>query len=149
VSAEEQFNIAEAELIWPGTWLDCEDRQLDAQVTSLLRVLESTFDDALLALLMFKRALDESAASRLADWDRDVDRREAAETAAWHGKPDPSHVQDREAARRLTIEKRIDGERLLSQWLWADGHLPTSVEHHLPFVLPGRSSSRSTLFRTF
>lgn len=130
------MDIADAELIWPGYFVDHPEPDEARSAFSLLQALDTAFLEALLSLIYFadalRRSVTESGKER---WEYDMAERREAEEAAWIGRPDPMFsIDDHDAMRAAVEEKRIEGERELTRRRWARGELPRSVAHHLPFI---------------
>jgi hypothetical protein len=129
------MDLADAELIWPGNFIDHPDSDAAHSALLLLYALDSAFTEGVLALVYFGEAVNKSASQLGPDrWESDMAERREAEEAAWQGRADPVFTSDWAAMRAAMDEKRIEGERELTRRRWALGELPRSVAHHLPFL---------------
>lgn len=129
------MDIADAELIWPGSFIAYEDNDAGHDALTLLHLLDGAFAEALLALISFGEAF--SSDDRIGDAsqrEREMAERREVEEEAWQGRPDPVSLGDWRAMRAASALKRIEGERELTRRRWARGELPRSVAHHLPFM---------------
>lgn len=106
------MDIADAELIWPGSFIAHDDNGSSHQALTLLYLLDGAFAEALLALICFADVMnrDRSENAR-SEWERDMAERREAEEVAWHSRPDPLSVTDWHAMQREMALKRIEGER--------------------------------------
>lgn len=129
------MDIAEAELIWPGSFIAHEDDEASHEALKLLHLLDAAFAEALLALICFSNVRDRDHSGDLASRrKRDLVEQHEAEEEAWQGRPDPMSARDSDLMLKARAIKRIEGERVRTRRRWARGELPRGVAHHLPFM---------------
>ncbi len=127
------MDIVDAELIWPGTFIDHDDAEASHQAEGLLLTLDNSFVEALLALLCFEEARSARSAD-LDDWERRSRERTECEGQAWGDRVPPESESSWEAMMAALDERRLAGERLLMRRMLERGELPQSISHHLPFM---------------
>lgn len=116
------------EIVVPGTWLDCGERERAYKIQQQLSHLESQFFEANIALNHFanSRALHSRFADR-ESWERDSQRR----SEIFHSlEQEQGACASREQWEALTFEAEI----IFKQEKWSNGSVPREFEHKLPFI---------------
>lgn len=115
------------ELHYPGTWIEAVQNQ--HQVTTLLYQLESQLADAAMGLILFNNARSRPRSEpgwlRRKDRSREIARRMEADLPA-NLTPGENHTRLREIPKAASLEASRND--------WANGALPDSYEHRLPFI---------------
>src|SRR6266478_143627 len=119
------------EIIVPGTWLDCQDRDWSWRMEGLLQHLRSQFFEANTALNLFTG----SQSARVGEMDRESWERDRARrseilreieasmgVAPWH--------LSRDRRERINLEAEIHFKREQ----WEHGRAPAELQHSVPFV---------------
>ncbi|MEP0918979.1 hypothetical protein NC981_19280 [Leptolyngbya sp. DQ-M1] len=115
------------EIVTPGTRLDYEDKDWAHRIQQLLSSLESQFFDANLALNLFRDAQSTPPSfADLNDWKRNSIRRSEIQRAVEQERG-VMHSEDWDNINFET-ELRLKREK------WANGGLPHTFEHNLPFI---------------
>ena len=116
------------EIIKPGTWLDCEDRDWSWEIEGILRSLESQFYEANLALNMFLHSLQRDRNSHSKEqWEAEANRRAEIrrEVESKYDNPYDHAIMD---------EIHLETEILFKREQWQSGKLPREFEHNQSFM---------------
>jgi len=115
------------EIVYPGTWVELEDRDVAFKVGIYLSTIESTFSDAAMAMHLFEQAHEQQRADLTS-------------------RPDCLREADDESEDfwQLAREHGTDGRTLLLEWSkrvvearrshWRAGELPRAYKSRLPFL---------------
>lgn len=124
-----------AEIKFPGTWLDYDDREWSQEVRTLLDILPGALAEACVALTWFERQranqvreASSDADSLREEWEAETERlREIEADIREETDVDPF---DFEAQREIRRQARIR----LKREKWKSGEWPESYEHRLIFM---------------
>jgi hypothetical protein len=116
------------EIIKPGTWLDCDDREWSWEIEGLLRSMEGQFYEANLALNMFLHTIsrDRSNHSR-EQWEADSKRRSEIRREIESTLENP-HDHNKWDEINLNTEIQFKREQ------WQLGRMPREFEHNQAFM---------------
>ena len=136
------MDIAKAELIWPGSFLDHQDAGEARSAEALLRALDTAFAEALLALPCFDMACAQLVAGGAAvDWAREQAERRVAEETLRRPRPDLASVADRNALAPA-MDWKIPLNRGAVLGFGVCLALLTEGRGHLDTLRPSRCSDR-------
>lgn len=116
------------EIVFPGTWLDYEDRDWTWEVEGILRNLESQFFEANSALNLFVGA--QAARPSFAgsdEWARDSQRRSEIISTLMRERTDSFCLENWE-------EIHFEAEVLFKREKWSNGNVPREFDYKLPFI---------------
>lgn len=117
------------EIIIPGTWLDCEDRDWSWRIEGLLDNLQSQFFEANLALNLFTHSNQTRIFPDMSSekWEQNAQLREDIQMTVVQERPELDAHRDWE-------EIRLEAEVRFKRLQWEKGQMPREFQHKVPFV---------------
>lgn len=117
------------EVVWPGTWLDYEDRDWAWKIDGQLMSLQDFFFEANVALNYFVDARSSSPSIGMEFHESDRKRRSEIS----------QEIRQRDEAQgiysRASMENNMfETDVIFKREKWAEGRLPQAFEHSVPFM---------------
>lgn len=117
------------ELRVPGTWLALPDRQISWDIQTQLYSIQSAFDEATIALMLFEKAQVEARQRFSREYQEPYGRRRAEIEQSLPVEDDEGPFD----IRRYD-ERRAEIDAQVVRRLWAEGFVPRQLQHHIPFI---------------
>lgn len=114
-----------AEIIYPGTWLQLEDRELSFELEGMLRHLDDNVAEAAVALTMFEESRIKRPDPKQ-EWERDAQLRQEVDDQLRNEAGD-RYYQNHE-------QYRLESERRCLKRKMELGIVPRTYTHKIPFI---------------